>query len=1218
MRKMGANWTDQQLDAITSENRALFLSAAAGSGKTAVLIEKLTRMLCDPDKGAAADSIAVATFTNDAAAQMKRRLADAMSAKLEENPDNAYIAQQLSLIPSAKISTIHSFCFDLIRENSGLAGVDPSFTVLAEDDSDIIAAKAKENVFSRYFSEKQDIITELTEFFCPNDKNTDKFSEIAAEVTKKVLTQPFPEKYMDSITAMYSEPADDISHPLVKLFCQTALDDIQRAAYLLRKAVGVMFLKDNSITAAMSSYVKEYMAVKRLALRLKRDPAYLIGNSVTINICDADKDVPAALIPRIPGKKAADPELKAAVKFMRKQADRLCSAYCYNSSGKTPLSRFTQQHINDDFKVHAHICSLLFGLVKDILAEDRRLKDEKNGLGFSDAEQIALTLLCDEDTEGKPIPSALAKELADKFSIVMIDEFQDSSYVQELIFRMISKGGTADKPGTDFFAVGDVKQSIYRFRSAEPSIFLNNLKNSLPYSNDTSTEPARILLNKNFRSSRNVINTVNRVFYSLMSESCGGIDYGKNDRLICGGLERDDFGPTEFIDVSLSQNSTKNEVHIRAEAEAIAEKISSMLKMSFTEENDGRGILPSDFAILSREKKYLHIYAQALAQKGISSVTSTKEKYIDDPRITTVLDLLRVLDNPKLDIPMTAVLMSPMFMLTAEDMGRIRTMRQSGVYADIRAVCDDDTDKTIFPEGFVQRCSAFLDTFDDIRKFSVSHSIEELIRYIYDKTDYLSAAAVMPDGERSADILRQLPVFAAGYDTSGTGGLSGFVRQIDSMYRSGKDFSRNDRPTGSANAVSIQTIHGSKGLEYPFVFVSTVWPEFRDSENESITFCSRYGISFPITVRDSDTGELKKYRSFPERAMLSVVRKNAVDEEMMIFYVALTRARNKLFITRRASKAALEKRKAMELLKADSLKQDMAVLTAESYGQWLDIVYTPDTCRLLCSGGKLSRPRLEITAYQAQENSDSSNSSAITAEADEELMKKYDELIHSEYDYTLSKTSAKLTVTELAKSHDRQPVFTPPAEKDSTQEQPRKTGMSASERGTAVHAFMQYADLSAVSKQDNLNSAVRKEAYRLARTGVITNAQAECIFAPAVKAFLESSLFERMARSAEIIRERKFLVKISDLCLDDDDLIVYNDSEGMLQGVADCLFCEADGYVLVDYKTDSFVTEEELVQRYRRQLHLYAGAFSIILDKPVKQAYIYSFSLGKEIEIDGI
>ncbi|MCM1524206.1 MAG: UvrD-helicase domain-containing protein [Ruminococcus sp.] len=1206
---MPAEWTKQQLDAIQAKGRAVTVSAAAGSGKTAVLVEKLLRLLSDKEEQVSADSIVLATFTKDAADQMKQRLSAALSEALENDPENERLAVQLSLIPSAKISTIHSFCFDLIRENCAKLDADSSFRVLDPAEDDLIREAAAENVFEEWFGSRREDMKRLTDFFCPGARDRTALAQLVAELEDKILALPFPEDYMDSAVMRYRDPPEPENDELIALYTADCAERIARAAVLAEECLseiteicGDEGLKIDKIRKNIELLRAERDNVTDIADRAAQDPSLIFSGSLIPEFgkiifykSGSYKDG---------GTKTDcefDGELINAAADKRKQYRDILSKCC---------GEFTYGDIKGDYIIHAEICEKLFALIKDIMAEEKRIKDEKNALGFSDAEQLACRLLCSRLPDGSIEKTALAQSLSESFSIVMIDEFQDSTAVQELIFRMISRDGGADRPGTNFFAVGDVKQSIYRFRSADPEIFLANINAGEDYSENGSREPARIVLNKNFRSSRHVVDFVNAVFDPIMSARCGGVDYGEAERLVKGSDIPDDLGETEIIDLPpVPEDGDVSEI----QAQCVAERIKRLLETGVIRDGNGeRKVLPSDICILTRTSANGALI-DCLERNGIPAEGAAESGFLSSREISAVINLLRCIDNPTLDIPLASVLMSPMFMFTAEDMARLRLKKSQSVFSDILEICADESS----PKRLYGQCARFRDIFGELREYAASHGTEELIEHIYDKTDLMALMNIYPDGASRRANLRLLKVYAAEHDAGGSGGLAGWIARINGMAASGKDLNAAGGASG-ADAVSVKTIHRSKGLEYPFVFLCSTWTEFNVSDaGKRTVFASKYGAAFRI----GDPDRLTAYESFPRKAVSIAVRKAQRDEEMMLLYVALTRAKYKLFITRRTDEKALSRReKILAMVSARREKQDTAVNAGRSMADWLDValsLFRESGEGVLVKGGARAVVVKGVPLLDGDGSERTESGSGQAADYDETAAELFRENISRSYDLTLADTAAKLTVSEISGAHDLVPVYLFTEDSENYRRRRLPEGISAADAGTAVHSFMQYADITPLYKdRTDISEKIRGECRRLCGKGLITPAQAECVGEDMIVRFLESGLCRRMMSSPEIYREKKFLVKISEINLDDSELMVYNNSEGMLQGVADCVFREGDGFVLVDYKTDRNVTAEILSQRYGRQLYLYKKALSLILDSPVKKCCLYSFALGREITLD--
>ncbi|MCI7767358.1 MAG: UvrD-helicase domain-containing protein [Oscillospiraceae bacterium] len=1317
---MATNWTPEQTNAIEVSGKAAVVSAAAGSGKTAVLVEKLLRMLSDSTDRVSADRIVVVTFTNDAAAQMKQRLCAKLAEAAEADPGNDWLITQQSLIPSAKISTIHSFCFDLIRQNAALLDVDPGFRVLDSSEADSVEAQAAKNVIGSRFSMRADDMAELTRLFCPDSQSEDKLLEIISHLREKFLALPFPADIMDKIIKMYRDGADELktvidfassaddikkakdklmSDPLVGRYVENANARLLKQFDMHIRAANDMIAEySNMLNNIPSNWCKPGAAPKDdfKDTRETKDKLNKLISDLNseirlithyINILNSNKFRVFSLL------KAAMPytsprfnkfKLKYIPQDETKSVDKTINANgavfsrmkACQSATKAAITKLTNSFslpsILRDYSLHEKMCSLLFELIKDILLEEAKLKSEKNALTFSDAEQLAVELLCKKAPDGSVSKTALAEELSDYFRIVMIDEFQDSTAVQELIFRMLSKGGTADAPGSNFFAVGDVKQSIYRFRCSDPTLFLDNLKASSDYVKGGSEKRAKIYLNRNFRSSHGVVEFVNAVFRAVMSEENGGVVYDKNAELAEGAGIGDIYGPTELIELPCSseinkrsddpdssdnQNTAADDAGRKDTADSAAKtdasddsddeetvtsldiiearcaaiRIKQLLeKEKITENGEERAVRPSDICILMRNTKKAGIFIGCLEELGISAQGSAAESYLGSREISILINLLRCIDNVTLDIPMTSVLMSPMFMFTAEDIARLRTDHLSSVYNDILLASQG---KKNVPEALKEKCAGFIRTFGRLRDHAACHTVSELIGLIYSKTDFMAVVSVYSDSLKKKANLRLLPILAEKFGENGSGSLNSFLRAVDVMLRNGKDFESASTARSISESVEIKTIHKSKGLEYPFVFLCQTHVKFNlsDCYKQSVFASVPGGCSTGFRIFEPQS--YSRFESFPRNVLSDILRMSQRDEEMMLLYVALTRAKCKLFITRRHENEPMSKRdkstvgmKRKQLAELISFNNNIpdctaAVSAAMTMAEWLDIalslfgdnngVLTCGSCEAVVSKGT------------AAPDSTDADSTRKIAEPSEERAVIFRRNISYDYDDTLSVTASKLTVSEIAKKHDFKPqhFFAEEAPKKQSKKQP--AGISAADRGTAVHGFMQYgniAALAALSPEDRL-TAIPAEAERLCRKGYLTELQASCADPEVIGKFLDSELCGRIVRSGNVMKERKFLVKIADLCIDEEildnsGLRVYNNTEGMLQGVADLLFEEDDKLILVDYKTDRNVTPEVLKERYSMQLYLYAKALSLILGKPVAEAYLYSFELGTAVRTE--
>ncbi|MCD7731482.1 MAG: helicase-exonuclease AddAB subunit AddA [Oscillospiraceae bacterium] len=1200
-----SNWTDRQLDAINARDTAVIVSAAAGSGKTSVLVERLVRILSDPVNKVPADRIIVVTFTNDAAAQMKQRLSDALSAQLELEPNNYWLCRQQSLISAAKISTIHSFCFDMIRENIQSLDISSGFRILDETEEELIVSKALGNVFEQLYEENPEMMNELTDFTCKGSRNDSNLERVVLKIHRFIMSLPFPEDALDGYTIRYSEPFDSEKDPLAKAYAGFISDSLNRIARLADYAAELVSEAGESKASDIISGERDLfisLAEKAMDTSLEWNERFGF-DSVKFEVCrypKTDKGSPEQIIVE---------KVKEIRKNYKEQAAKLSSE-----------AFFSLEDIFDDYDKCCNVLRGLSIIVKKLITETARIKSEKNALGFSDAEQLAVKLLCAKDEKGTICKTPLARELSEYYSLIMIDEFQDANNIQNTIFRMLSRGGTAESNGDNLFVVGDVKQSIYRFRLANPKNFIDVLESSDIYTPEYKGKNAAVLLNRNFRSSKDVVDFVNDVFATVMSKAVGDIDYTVNEQLEAGAVYPEANRSAEFIFTkydpsaendnaevnNASENADEGETvgEVCAEARAVAIKISSMLGLrTVFDKGELRPCECKDFCILLRDRARGQLYADELLKIGIKATCEETTGYLKSREIAVLVNILTVIDNPMRDIPLVSVLMSPMFMLTADEMAELRLLTENKYDHIYKCVLFAMQNQESYSAA--GKLKKFIEIYEKLRICAASQSLERLIRTIYDSTDFLSSVQAYSDGDQKKANLRLLLEYAKSYEQNSAGGLSGFIRYLHDISEKGGDFVRASIVSPADNAVSIKTIHKAKGLEYPFVFLcGTSKPFNLKDSSDYMQINLDYGIGFKI----QDRNHLKLYNSFPQYVISRINRQDTISEEMRLLYVALTRAKEQLFITvPNDGKTAA---------KIDSISMNIAALggvtpvvaaSARSMLDWLlmALLTHPDGSRIQVNPDipiRSSKAKITVTeSDSALEEADKEQKEK--AVPDEESVRQLLDSFNFHYESRLPNTLAKLTITEIAKSENdeiflRRPDFSADY-----------SSLTPAEIGTAMHTFMQYADYSA-AETDLIG-----QAKALEEKGLLGKAEAEALNLSQLKKFFDSDFYGRIKNSPEIRREQKFLIEISELGLDDELGLEYNNTNGMLQGIADCVFEENGEIVLVDYKTDRVNSEIILADRYRRQLLLYSAALEKIFDKKVKEAYLYSFSLGREIKI---
>lgn len=1187
---MGSNWTPEQLSAIEARGTSLIVSAAAGSGKTSVLVERLLRQLADTENKIPADRLVVVTFTNDAAAQMKLRLNEALSRLIEsENTRNDWLLRQQAALQTAKISTIHSFCFDLIRENVQSLELSAGFRIMDDTEEKIVVAKATATVMEEFYTNSKQIMTELVDFFCT--KGDKRVEEILLSIYSFLLSIPFFDRWMQTQRERFRDQSESGEWLcLYKNYMRDKLLNLRQDALIAQGMADEAGAWDacNLIGVEADMFLKLSKALEKCELSWNERTATLVPT-----------------FDRIKFPKVAKGSLEEA---SFEQVKKIRNKYKEQSKKLLGEALFTSEEITADNARQMDVFDGLFAMVKAVFAEVWRVKLEKNAIGFSDAERLAIELLAENDS-GKITKTALAKELSDYYKVIMIDEFQDANNAQDLIFRLISNG-------ENLFIVGDVKQSIYRFRLADPTIFIRAIKSAERLTDDYDGKNAAVLLGKNFRSSSEVVGFVNFVFGQLMSERVGDCNYTAEEELVQGAAFSDDNRTTELLlipakteQATTDENEQEDEGEsVNLEARAVATRINEMLKNGTTVYDGGhsRACQKRDFCILLRNRSTSKLFVKELERYGLKAHTDEVEGYLKSREISVLINLLRVIDNPLLDIALVSVLMSPMFLFSADEVAMIRlAKRGSGFFSALCTVAENADGNT---DNIAKKAENFLEILEKLRLCASSFSLQKLIRSIYDDTDFLSVVQVYKDGEQKRANLRLLLEYARGYEQNLGGGLSGFLRYINAISEQGGDLRRAGMTSAADDVVSVKTIHKSKGLEFPFVFLCRTAAKFnRRDLSAPLQQSNELGIGFMI----QEKAALKRYPSLAYIAIREKNRADAVSEELRLLYVALTRAKERLFITIDVNESLSERlfSLASNINISGGLTENLAG-AANSMQDWLlmALLRHKDSAPLreLCNVETdiISTDfALSYVDFSAQNAEQMMTVSEERASVDLEKLGNLRAEMAFSYDTKLAEMPAKLTVSEIAKWGEHEisldvPKFITDGSK----------ALTGAQRGVATHTFMQYANFQNAAT----DGGVPRERDRLVERGYLTQVQGSAVAVEKLEKFFRCELYSRISKAQNVWRERKFMARIADL-EPSEDLTEYAGTDGMLQGIADCIFEEADGLVLVDYKTDYAKDDDVLRGLYTTQLQLYRRAIDALYEKKIKAVYLYSFHLGREI-----
>ncbi|MDO5559749.1 MAG: helicase-exonuclease AddAB subunit AddA [Oscillospiraceae bacterium] len=1178
-------WTKQQSDAINARGSSVIVSAAAGSGKTSVLVQRLIGIIADTENKVPADRIVVVTFTRDAAAEMKQRLSAALSELIEDNNENQWLNQQQLMLQSAKIATIHSFCFDLIRENIQELDITPGFRIMDEVQSKITVSGCVCELVDEYYEKHSEEISFLYDNFCSKDDVT--LENLISDIYQYELSVPYGELWLRKCTQKYQD------EKTCDMYCSMCLDKIisllREASELSAMCTGL--ISEADLPKCADILDNEYFSISKL-LGVMESGDYELHEKLQMYI-------PPQFARLVMGKNI-DPSIKERIQSAR---DRYKEIINKTVSDYISLIAYSK----DDFSTHFRVLQIISAMISELEKKIWKVKTEKNCIDFSDAERLAVRLLSETDENYAVKKSPLAQTLSEYYKVIMIDEFQDTNNNQDLIFKLLSHNGTAEKTGDNLFAVGDVKQSIYGFRLANPKNFINAVSAAVPYSQRKDCENAYIMLNRNFRSSREVIDFVNFIFKSVMGEKAGGIEYSEDEMLVMGAKFVPAYRNTDIA--LLTEDDAGNAV---SSAEYTAGIIAKMLEDKVHVTNrDGtttRECSKRDFCILLRSKKHAAEYIKALDKYSVSAYSEETSGYLRSREISVLISLLRIVDNPLLDTSFAAVLMSPMFGFTDDEMVKLR-LSGPGMHIFELVSQAAYSEDSAAQKQLVEKCLNVCTVVDELRLHAATLSLTDFIRRIYDRTDFMSVIQICRDSGKKKANLRVLLEYAKIYEESAQEGLSGFLRYIDRISELGGDLKQGQTVSTSEDAVMIKTIHKSKGLEFPFVFLCETTDSFNKTDlRKNIAMSFENGIGFRL----QNAREFQRFTTLPFELISAGNQSESLSEEMRLLYVALTRARERLFIP--LSIGSSQKKKLMQYARNihenQGITQELAS-GASSMSDWILMSllthHSSKQLRELSGYDMFYTDKSEFNidfevidySNEPQSTETSSDSGQELIPADDQTAQRLREGFEFCYSNMVSALPAKVSVSDVAKSREdfdivlKKPEFI------------RNEGnLSASEKGTIIHSILQHADLRC------LKTDPQGEADRLIEAGFISKNDAEQIDMSMIDKFTASSLFEQIVSSERIEREKKFLMKISDLDISDELLCQYKATEGMIQGIIDMYFVHDNQLVLVDYKTDNTYDIRELAGRYGTQLKIYKAALELMEDMPVAQTIIYSLRLG--------
>lgn len=1206
---MSVSWTTEQQKVIDLRNRNILVSAAAGSGKTAVLVERIISMIIDKEKPRDIDRLLIVTFTKAAANEMRERIGAALEKKLEENPEDEHLQKQTTLLHHAQISTIHGFCSSVIQNYFHVIDLDPGYRMADEGELAMLKADVANDVLETYYAEDRKEFQSFIESYAVG-KTDEGIGDMIWKLYEYASSAPWPDEWLNRAKENYQISSwEEMEH---SQWMQELWKDIQDTIQELLNIV-----QENKLL------VEDEHGPYMYAPAIEEDWAAITYMASGKTYREVSERIKVVNFARLSAKKdeSVDVFLRERVKANRDQLKKkikdLKELYFFASPDQMlQLMQKSKEPVQ-----------MMIDLAIAFSDEFKKRKREKNLLDFSDLEHLALSILVEKNHDGTIQPSPAAKELAGQFDEILIDEYQDSNLVQEYLLTQVS---ALVRKEYNIFMVGDVKQSIYRFRQARPELFMDKLDHYTI--EDSKTQ--RVDLHKNFRSRKEVLTSVNFFFQQIMRRELGGVEYDKDAALYVGAEfppgARKDFPRTEVIAVELDGDDQLDDKASQdkkeLEARAIGTRIRQIVGQELVWDKKEKGYRPamySDCVILLRTMSgWAETFSQTLIGMGIPAYSTSQSGYFSAIEVQTVLNFLQICDNPRQEIPYTAVLASPFAGCTPEDLAKIKCIDKNKSIYECAALYEQIGEDEILKE----KLKSFFSLYRDVCEKEQYTPIHELIWYLIQKSGYGDYVAALPGGEQRIANVRMLVEKAVDYEKTSYGGLYHFVRYIEYLKKYEIDFGEANIIGENDNTVRIMSIHKSKGLEFPVVFVAGMDKRFNQQDiNSAVLLDADYGVASSYIDYENRVRSTTIMRSTIQRKLL----KENLGEELRVLYVAMTRAKEKLILTGTISKLD-EKISKYEYLKErmEAKLPTSLLMEAGSYWSWIlpammrvngrapiDMIrwttvdLISDEVELLSKKVLL---REELLHWDSHTVYDGNARSVI------------EERFTYQYPYEDRRDiPVKVSVSELKKQHmeeeDALQIFQEteiqPVIPEFIKEETEKTkGMAGAARGTAYHAFMERIDLNRCENEDQ----VRNQITFAKEKNFLTEAEAKCLEPADFVQYASSQIGQRMCRAQEqgfLKREQPFVFGITADALNSQ----WSEEETILvQGIIDAYFYEDDEIVLVDYKTDRVSRTdggEELVKRYRVQLEQYAQALEQLTGKRVKEKIIYSFTLNQEISV---
>ena len=1147
-------FTPAQSAAITARGGSLLVSAAAGSGKTRVLVERVVGLITDPVSPVEADSLLIMTFTNAAAAKLRADITTRLAEEVRAHPGDMRLRRQQLLLQRAAIGTVDAFCLHFVQQHFAALDVPPDFATAEEAELARIEQETLSAILETAYTD-----ADFRAFADLYDRGrTDNTAGNAVlELYHFSRALPHPAEALQQFAAMWQQDAPPQDTPWGQNLLAISLQRAEGARALLQAAAR---------TAAQDEAADfAYTAV------LQEDADRVTWLCQVLEKRDWDKSV-AALgeldtawrrAGRIKGGKDGNPCAFAASELRARAKKQI-------ESLRTDFLLCTGEEYAADRRRAAPLVTALVRVTQQFADACFAAKCEEKLLDYADFEHLTLDLLLTPDNRRTP----LCRTVSNRYSAVLVDEYQDTNALQDAIYFALAR-----PEGDNLFFVGDIKQSIYRFRQADPQVFVDKQQHWQAYPQPAPL-PTSLALDANFRSAPGVIAGINYLFEVFFSQGLGGVEYGDGQRLVVGNKTTDYRG---FCEVDVIDGAGAE-----GDAAAIAARIQTMVSEGFAVRDKAaqRPCRYDDFCILLRGRGDFTVYEAALRTAGIPVFADTAADLLDEPHIRPFAALLRVIDNPAQDIPLAAVLLSPMFPYTADDL------------VTLRGACPDGSLYGAVLYGGQPRFAPFLETLAEFRRLARSLPVDALLEELLARTGYLAAVGALPEGARCREDLQSFCAWAA---SAGRAGLPGVIRAMDAAQQNG-GLTQSTGGQTRPGCVSIMTVHRSKGLEFPVVFVANTSHQFNQSDAiRPVLTHSKLGVG--VMLRAGSTA--KRYKTLPYAALAQAIRTETLSEEMRVLYVALTRAQDALIITIPLKKTDSALKTPALCAHAEATGPE-AMQSMNSWAGWLltATLLHPHSDALWAHTGLLPHylpTRVPLTVHLLPTPEAAPAPAEAPAPAPDAALL---DTLHQSFAWhspraPLQKIPAKVSVSAVA--HATRPVAL---------ERPaflQKSGLTGAERGTAIHAFMQSVPFDGPAP--DLDAEVRRQID----ARLLDPDLADKLDLDRVRPFFESAVWRRIRHAKAVLREEPFITALPAAQITPE--AGECGAEVLVQGIADLVLVYDDHAEILDYKTDRSRDASFYIKEYAAQLRLYRRAFAQRLAVPVTKLTIYSFTLGQEIDI---